>query len=54
MLAALLGIPVFYLLMTALLALVGTPKLIRVQTEPSGIPVRDGDVSLKLKDKSRR
>jgi hypothetical protein len=53
-LAALLGIPVLYLLLRALMAIIGTPKLIRA---PSNVPfttMRDGDVSLHLRDKPRR
>jgi hypothetical protein len=53
-LAAVLGIPIFYLIIAALLALVGTPKLIRAQQGLRDVPVRDGDVSLQLKDKSPR
>ena len=51
---AVLGIPVFYLLIGALLALVGTPRLIRVPPALSEVQGRDGDVSLQLKNRSRR
>ena len=53
-LMAILGIPVFYLLIGALLALVGSPKLIKAPPVVSNVHVRDGDVSLQLKDRSHR
>jgi predicted RNA-binding Zn-ribbon protein involved in translation (DUF1610 family) len=53
-LMAVLGIPVFYLLIVALLALVGTPKLIKAPPVVNNSQVRDGDVSLDLKDRSDR
>ena len=52
--AAVLGIPVFYLLIGALLALVGSPRLICAQPGPTDVPTREGDVSLQLKNKSRQ
>ena len=53
-LIAVLDIPVFYLLIVALLALVGTPKLIKAPPVVNNSRVRDGDVSLHLKDRTDR
>jgi hypothetical protein len=56
---AVLGIPVWFLILGLVLGLVRKTKLVHVASQPSGVGPRDvrlpdGDVSLKLTDRPRR